>query len=404
MAEGTRMVSVRRAFTLALLMLPLASAAPAHAEISCDRVVAPGGSDSAAGTADAPYRTLAKLNASLRSGQTGCLRAGTWHEALYVKTAGVTITSYPGERARVVGETSIAGDGSTVQYLDLVGTRVSPLIYGDGATYRGNDVTNNHQGMTCFLVGDSASRVKNAVVEGNTIHDCGRLPSTNLDHGIYVLNSSGLRITGNTFYGNADWGVHLYPHADDTLVSGNVIDGNGKGVTFAGNDSSPSQGNVVEHNVISNATLQDNIQSYFGAGGVWRGGDLGNVARDNCVWGGRDRAAGGVNLTYRGYSASGNVIADPLFADREAHDYRLAANSPCRSVVGDGVGADAAAGLAPAKAHRSHKARKAARKARARKLARKRARARAAARRRAKARAAQHRRKRERAHSHHRLA
>jgi parallel beta-helix repeat protein len=397
-SDGHPMVFVRRAFACALAAIPLWIAPAAHADAQCDRVVSPSGSDSAAGTVAAPYRTLAKLNASLQAGQTGCLRAGTWNEELYVKAAGVTITSYPGERARVVGLTSIGGDRSTVARLDLVGTDVGPLVYGDGATFRGNDVTNNHAGRTCFLIGDAGSRVTGAVIEGNTIHDCGRLPSTNLDHGIYVANSTGARISGNVMFGNADWGIHLYPHADGTLVTHNVIDGNGKGITFSGDDSSHSAGNVVEHNIISNATLQDNLMSYWGSGGTWAGADLGNVARSNCLWGGRNRATGGVNLTYRGFTATDNVVADPLFVDRAAHNYALRADSPCRAVMGDVAapappsanGSPATPPTAAPKAHaqtRKARARAAARKRAA--AARKRARARASARKRARARAAQ---------------
>jgi parallel beta-helix repeat protein len=315
-----------------------ASAPAAGAASGCDVVAAPNGSDSAAGSESAPLRTLAKLNATLTPGQTGCLRAGTWNETLYVKTSGVTVTSYPGERAKVVGPTSVSGSasGATVAGLDLVGTDVSPLVYGRGARFVGNDVTNQHAGKSCFLIGDAANRTVGAVIEGNTIHDCGRLPATNLDHGIYVLNSDGARISGNVLYGNADWAIQFYPDADNSLFSGNIVDGNGKGVTFGGGGDSPSRGNVVEHNVISHPTLEDNLQSYWGSGGVWRGSELGNLARENCVWGGREPSTGGVNLRYGGYTAAGNVIAEPEFVDRAGHDYRLKAGSRCAAVLAGG--------------------------------------------------------------------
>ena len=56
-------------------VLALAPLTPAQAS-ACTRVAAPGGSDSAAGTAGAPYATFKKLVHSLAPGQTGCLRAG----------------------------------------------------------------------------------------------------------------------------------------------------------------------------------------------------------------------------------------------------------------------------------------------------------------------------------------
>src|SRR4029079_9905723 len=103
-------------------------------------------------------------------------------------------------------------------------------------TLRGNDITNQHTGI-CVILGGAFPRYGLAVdpvVEGNRIHDCGRLPRTNHDHGIYVEGTRGARITGNLIYGNADYGVHLYPDADRSLIARNVIEGNGGGVMVAG--------------------------------------------------------------------------------------------------------------------------------------------------------------------------
>src|SRR3712207_7287003 len=54
----------------------------------------------------------------------------------------------------VIGLTTVSGDGAAIRELRLVGRGVSPTIYGDGVTFRGNDVTNGHRGKSCFLVGD----------------------------------------------------------------------------------------------------------------------------------------------------------------------------------------------------------------------------------------------------------
>ena len=72
------------------------------------------------------------------------------------------------------------------------------------------------------------------VIEGNRIHDCGELPAANHDHGIYVGNAAGRSIRDNWIYDNADRGIQLYPDADRTAITGNVIDGNGQGVIFGG--------------------------------------------------------------------------------------------------------------------------------------------------------------------------
>src|SRR3954451_23391027 len=97
-----------KALLLAIATSVTLAACGAHAENpTCDKVAAPGGSDNAAGTADAPFRTAQVLADSLTAGQTGCLRAGTYNEDLTIRQGGrpgapVTIRSYPGERLRVV--------------------------------------------------------------------------------------------------------------------------------------------------------------------------------------------------------------------------------------------------------------------------------------------------------------
>ena len=77
------------------------------------------------------------------------------------------------------------------------------------------------------------------MIEHNRIHDCGVLPATNLDHGIYVAEADHTVIRRNLIYDNADRGVQLYPDADGTVVTGNVIDGNGEGVIFGGDSHGP---------------------------------------------------------------------------------------------------------------------------------------------------------------------
>src|SRR4051794_40800414 len=103
-----------RTSTLAAAVAPVAAAAAllfaptASADTTCNKVASPSGSDSAAGTADAPYETAGKLVTSLAAGETGCLRSGTYLEDLSVRKGGtadarITVTSYPGERAKLIG-------------------------------------------------------------------------------------------------------------------------------------------------------------------------------------------------------------------------------------------------------------------------------------------------------------
>lgn len=327
----------------ALATIAIASGSDAASAASpCDLVAAPNGADSAAGTEAAPLRTATELLAELQSGQTGCLREGTYVDRQFlVKTPGVTLTSFPGERATLRGQLrfNVGATASVAENLDLDGRNVDdllgPLIYADDVVLRGNDITNEHTAI-CVHVDDysNAPPPRGVVIESNVIHDCGRLPATNHEHGVYIGNARGTVVRGNVIYGNADRGVQLYPDADDSIVTGNVIDGNGQGVIFGGGPSSSSDNNLVADNVITNSTIRYNIES------SWQGPvGTGNVARDNCVWTTRDSYGGspdgsGIQKKMRGATAASNVVADPGYADLAAHDYSIKPGSPCAGLLG----------------------------------------------------------------------
>ena len=278
---------------------------------------------------------------TLRPGEVGCLLGGTFRESVTIRRGGsrgapLTLTSAPGRRARIVGTLYVADSANNVviSHLNLDGRdgrhSPSPQINGDHVTLRGNNITNGHTGI-CLILGGSFERygrARDTLVEGNRIHDCGRLPATNHDHGIYVEGTNGARIVGNLIYDNADWGIHLYPDAQHTYIAHNVIDGNGHGILFAGEGANEeyerayaSNNNVVVRNVITNSTIGANVESWWG-GPVGRG----NVARRNCLWNG---ANGNVDRADGGFVPNDNTVARPLFVNRGRKDFRLRPGSRC---------------------------------------------------------------------------
>ncbi|MFN8121238.1 MAG: right-handed parallel beta-helix repeat-containing protein [Thermoleophilia bacterium] len=304
----------------------------APVSFSCDKFAAPGGSDGAAGTAANPYKTAQKLQDSLKPGQVGCLKPGAvFQERLRANGNGrpgapITMTSGPGAgRATLLGELYVPADASDYVYANLkingrTSFRVNPSVNGDRITFSNNDVTDEHHGI-CFHLGKPGEGVaENIVIDGNRIHDCGRMPSTGFDHAIYLNQTRNVRITNNYIYDNADYGVHMYPSAQGTLVANNVIDGNGRGVTFSGEGSQASNNNVVTNNIISNSRDTTNIESYWG-GPV----GTGNRAEDNCLFNG---AKGNIGQQ-RGFTLSNNKVANPDFVNRAAKNFALSPGSPC---------------------------------------------------------------------------
>ncbi len=323
---------LRTAVALTLLGLVATAVPSAHAAPACTRYAAPGGSDSASGSASAPYRSAQKLQDSLAPGEVGCLAPGaTFSERLRGNRGGqpgrpITMTSGPGNgRATLLGELFVPDGTSDIVYTDLIingrtSFRVNPSINGDRITFSNNEITDENHGI-CFHLGKPGEGVaEDIVIDGNRIHNCGRLPATGFDHGIYLNTTRNVRITNNYIYDNADYGVHLYPDAQGTLVANNVIDGNGRGVTFSGEGSTASSNNVVTNNIISNSSNTSNIESYWG-GPVGSG----NRAEGNCLWNG---AKGNIG-TQTGFAVSNNLSVDPLFANRSAKDFSLRPGSPC---------------------------------------------------------------------------
>ena len=309
----------------------------------CSRVASPDGSDVRRGTVNRPFRTAQRLVDALRPGQTGCLRAGTYSSSddfvVRFTTRGrrgarIILRSYPGERATLHGNVEVmqGSDYVTLSRLHIEGTGGSNTVkvYAVGTIVERSDITNAWRGHSCMILGsDDYGVAVRPVVRRNRFHECGSFANDNEDHAIYAQSVVGGHIVRNVFWNSAAYAIQLYPNARHTRVTYNVIDGGAPsvrgGVVFGGDSSRASNDNVVERNVIAYAESYNIAASWDGVLGT------GNVASRNCLWAGQD---GNVDFSDGGFRARANVIADPAFRDRQAHDYRLGPASPCRRVIG----------------------------------------------------------------------
>ena len=297
----------------------------------CDRVASPG--------------TDAALNLvnSLSAGQTGCLHAGTYTGPTTIDKP-VTLTSYPGERATLAGRMWVTSTapGTVVTNLNLDGRNASllpsPTVNADNTVFQRNDVSNSHTSI-CFNIGGSPTyrRAHNTLIDQNVIHDCGSLPPGNHDQGIYVDNADYTTITNNWIYRNADRGIQLYPDADHTVIRGNVIDSNGEGIIFSGGveygSYTKSDDNTVTNNIITNSQVRQNLESSYG-----QALGTGNLATNNCVWGVKNSQYSGTPVgsgigAQIGFTATDNIVANPLYVDPANGNYNLQPGSPCAAIL-----------------------------------------------------------------------
>jgi hypothetical protein len=310
--------------------------------VACDRIAALSGDDeSGAGTLSRPYETPEGLVDGLASGETGCLRGGTYEfSELLLTEPGITLAPYESERATLRGDIKVLPDAedATIEGLILNGAggeqEIGPRIYADGVVLRGNEITNEHTGI-CVQVARYFDHAppRGVLIEGNRIHDCGELPPTNHDHGIYLSEARNTIVRDNWIYDNADRGVQQYPDAQGSTIVGNVIYRNGEAINFSGDGNLTSNHNLVTANVIADSQVRWNL--YSGADGP---DAVGNLVARNCVHAANPddfyNSNGGIETPSRNFTARENTIAEPEFADEEARDLRLSADSTCADALG----------------------------------------------------------------------
>jgi hypothetical protein len=317
--SGTSVVGAAAAVNVSLSCLPTTC-------LPCTKLASPTGTDPVdAGAPDGPFRTVAKLVASLTAGQTGCLQDGTYVENVtFAKGGGttnpITLTAAPGAHPLLRGVLTVPDTTDNIAIVNLaldgdgaVSKSASPLVRGDRVALRGNDITN--VGLDCLTLGDPTfGPAKLTIVEGNRIHGC--------KGGVVARSAESGTVAHNFIFDNTGDGVSFSPNGDSFTVEHNVIDGNGGGVLFGSDGKTVSINDAVRLNIISSSTGGFNVYASFpGPLGT------GNSANQNCLWMG---AKGDVAPT-KGFSAKDNLVFDPLYADRAAKDFRLMPTSPCKA-------------------------------------------------------------------------
>jgi parallel beta-helix repeat protein len=250
--------------------------------------VAPFGSDSGSGLADAPWQTLQKAADSVQAGDTVVVRAGNYagfdlwtdgagtNRIVFDADPGVTIDR---PNARTPDGINLEGaDYITIEGFNVVGmprAGIRSVVNHDVVIRNNNADQNSTWGIFSGFSDD-------LLIEGNVAS------RSQTQHGIYVSNSGDRPvIRGNTIWGNYAAGIHMngdiFAGGGDGIISGalvenNVIHDNGLG-GGSGINADGVQNSIFRNNLIYNE-FASGISLYQIDGG---GGSTGNVVANNTV-------------------------------------------------------------------------------------------------------------------------
>jgi len=338
----------RAAAAVALLAAAMSANAATIPTTPNNFYVSPTGSDTAAGTKAAPFKTLARAaKAATKPGTTVFVAPGTYAGGFKTTASGtassriywVSTTKWGAKIVPPASSTNNSAWDNRGNYVSIIGFDVDGSKIGKGTKWvlgiytggsynviEGNRVHHMATTIPCNSAGGSAigvdsyyKGVKGDVI-GNVVHDIGPAGCTYVQ-GIY--HSTSGTIKNNIVYRVGSAAIHLWHDATDLQIVNNTVSSSVFGIIVGGGDfyfTKAGANNVHVHNNI----VYDNKYGISEQGTTGKG----NTYKNNLVT---------KNTTYNfqlrnGLTHTGTISSEPLFAgySRTAAtpNYKLSTSSP----------------------------------------------------------------------------
>jgi hypothetical protein len=314
---------------------------------SINYYVAPTGSDTAAGTKAAPFKTLARAaKAATKAGTTVWIAPGTYAGGIKTTASGtaaarIYFVSTTKWGAKIVPPASSSTDyawDNRGNYVSIIGFDVDGSKPGAGKTwlhglYTGGSydmIQENHvhhiaNAAACTSAGGSAIGVDSYYkgvqddIVANTVNDIGP-KACKFIQGIYVSTSGTVK--NNLVYRVGEAAIHLWHDATNVIITNNTVTDSHYGIIVGGGDfyftSAGNNNTIVANNILYNNGIGISEQGKTGTG---------NRYTNNLVF------KNGTAISLRnGLTATSTVSSDPLFVGYSATaatpNFHLSASSP----------------------------------------------------------------------------
>jgi len=309
------------------------------------------------------HPTIQLALAAAADGDIITVRAGTYSESIDFLSKAVTLRSQSGAAMTVI-------DGSMVTWKSVVtfnsGESAGSIL--EGFTITNGSGISFEEGGGIYCGAGTAPVIRNNIITHN---GCYNFYGHCKGGGVYCQDSSATILNNvisfNSFNCSSGWGGGIFIDDGEPTIDGNVIhnnslstiaEGSGGGI-YCGSGTAQIHNNLLIDNycgaspgargggiycgagmVTNNTVYSNECDPYSGRGGgifVPLGATAvltNNIVRDNWAPKNPELSGGDAQVTYcnvkGGWPGTGNIDADPLFADSGRADFHLTYGSPCR--------------------------------------------------------------------------